>query len=219
MISPTKNKIIEFSIQCFNEEGYASITLQELAKRLGISRGNLAYHFKDKEVLLEAISNRMWDKLEQEQRKVRQFPSFENLKNKGIIFRDLQKEFAFIFQDQLMLRHPLISEKIKKIAEQSIEDNKTIIAYSIRLGNMKPEPFKGLYNHIAFITWTLPFFWLSQQVLQEEKSAEETERMMWSLLLPHFTEKGIQAFIQFFGQEYLDSLGEAFEPESISMNF
>ncbi len=47
----TKGKIIELSIKLFNQFGFNSISLQEIANNLNISRGNLTYHFKDKDFL------------------------------------------------------------------------------------------------------------------------------------------------------------------------
>ena len=65
----------------FNEHGYNSINLFELSNKLGISRGNLTYHFSDKGSLLRAISDEMWSKIEDERSKTIQLPSFENLHN------------------------------------------------------------------------------------------------------------------------------------------
>ena len=37
----------------FNKSGFNAVNLFELSNQLGISRGNLTYHFKDKESLLK----------------------------------------------------------------------------------------------------------------------------------------------------------------------
>ena len=207
----TRNKIIEFAIQYFNSEGFGAITLHELAKKLDISRGNLTYHFKDKDALLEAIVEEMWGKIEAETTKARQLPSFKNLHNTARLYYKVHQEYSFIFLDQNVLNHPSIKSKLKEITTQAIEDNKAAIAFAIKLGNMKPEPVPGMYYNIALIAWMLSFYWRSQQVIRGEKSAEDSEKIIWSLLIPHFTKKGIQSFIDFFGEEYYKSLGEPFE--------
>ena len=43
----TKEKIIRTAIDAFNRQSYDSVTLADLAELLNISRGNLAYHFKE----------------------------------------------------------------------------------------------------------------------------------------------------------------------------
>lgn len=208
----TRNKIIKTAIKLFNKEGFGAVTLQELANQLSISRGNLTYHFKDKDVLLEAIVEEMWAKQEVQAQKIRQLPSFENLHTSIEINYKIQKEYAFIYLDQHVLRHPLVKNRFRKMTEQAIADNNNIIAFSIRLGNLKAESFPGLYHNIGFMTWMISFYWLNQQLIRGDKtnSFEEAEKKIWTMLIPHFTEKGIHSFIKFFGQEYYENLGKPF---------
>ncbi len=207
----TKEKIISKAREQFNENGFSAVSLFELAQTLGMSRGNLAYHFKDKNVLLEAIANEMWLKLEAERNKSRRFPSFENLHNEVQLYYHFQKEYAFIFLDTHVLNHPVIKKKFREMTAQTIKDNKAALAFAVKLGNLKPEPVPGTYHNIAFLTWMVTFFWLPQQIIRGEKKKEDGEKMIWTMLLPHFTEKGIESFKSFFGQDYFDALGESFD--------
>jgi len=211
MKKSTKNKIIEFAIPLFTKVGYGTISMQEMAQQLGMSRGNLTYHFKDKDALLALIAQQMWAKIEQERIKSRTFPSFENIHNEIQLYYKIQKEYAFIFLDPHVLRHPLIREQFRKMTKQTIADNKAGIAFSMKLGNMKPEQVPGTYHNLAFITWMLSFFWLAQRIIRDDQSDERVEKLVWTMLIPHFTEKGIQAFKNFFGEEYYNDLGEPFE--------
>lgn len=207
----TRQKIIQEATSYFNKNGYNSTSLFELAKALGMSRGNLAYHFKDKDLLLDAIADEMWQSIEAERNKSRQLPSFENLHNEIQLYYKYQKKYAFIFLDTHVLNHPSIKKRFRELTAQNIQDNKATIAFSIKLGNMREEQIPGTYHNIAFITWMLTFYWLSQQIIRGEKSREDGEKMIWSILLPHFTEKGIQSFKAFFGESYFNSLGEPFD--------
>ena len=207
----TREKIIKEAKKYFNQHGYAAITLFELSQKLGMSRGNLTYHFKDKEALLEAIANEMWAKIEAERSKSRQFPSFENLHNEVQLYYKIQKAYAFIFLDPHLLNHPLIKKQFREITQQTINDNKAAIAFSVKMGNMKPETIPGTYHNIAFISWMLTFYWLSQQIIRGEKTNEDGEKMIWSILIPHFTKKGEESFKTFFGEDYYNSLGAAFD--------
>ena len=76
-----KQLIIDKAVSLFNDKGYAAVSLFELANELSMSRGNLTYHFKDKDLLLGVIAQQMWDQIEQEKSKSRQLPSFENLQS------------------------------------------------------------------------------------------------------------------------------------------
>jgi AcrR family transcriptional regulator len=201
----TKEKIIQTAITAFNREGYTAISLFEIAQLMGISRGNLTYHFKDKEELLQAITAQMWQKIKQERLVSRQSPTFENLHKEVQLYYRFQKEYAFIFLDTHVLNHPFIQEEFREMTQQTIQDNMGALAFAVAVGNIKPEPAKGVYYNIAFTTWMLTFYWLSQQIIRGEAKEEEGEKMIWNLLLPYFTEKGLNTFKKYFGENYFES--------------
>ncbi len=207
----TKEKIIAKAIQLFNNNGFGAVSLFEIANSLSMSRGNLTYHFKDKDQLLLAITAEVWGKLERKRQESLQVPSFKNLHNEIQLFYQYQKEYAFIFMDHHVLTHPMVRDHFRKITNKSIEYSKNIIAFSIELGNMKEEAFPGLYNHLAMVTWMSTFFWLPQQVIRGEKKTADAEKVVWSMLLPHLTKKGLTNFKKFFGQDYISELGEPFD--------
>ncbi len=206
----TKDKIIAKAIELFNKNGFGAVSLFEIANSLNMSRGNLTYHFKDKDQLLLTIADEVWDKLERKRQESLRVPSFKNLHNEVQLFYHYQQEYAFIFMDHHVLTHPMIRSQFKKMTDQSIEYSKSIIAFSIQLGNMKEEAFPGLYNHLAMVTWMTTFFWLPQQVIRGEKKTADGEKLIWSMLLPHLTKKGLNNFRKFFGQDYIENLGEPF---------
>jgi AcrR family transcriptional regulator len=57
----TRERIIETSLQLFNDEGTASISTNHIAAALAISPGNLYYHFRNKEAIVRAIFTRLAD--------------------------------------------------------------------------------------------------------------------------------------------------------------
>jgi AcrR family transcriptional regulator len=48
-------EIIRCALEVFVQEGYAAVTLRRVADELGISKGNLSYHFPNKNLLLGAV--------------------------------------------------------------------------------------------------------------------------------------------------------------------
>ena len=208
----TKRKIIALATKQFNQKGFGAVSLQELAQIVGISRGNLTYHFKSKDLLLEAIANQMWAQLEQERSKTLSFPSFENLHHQVQMYYQFQKTYAFIFLDTHVLNHPKIKKRFRALTEQTINDNKAKLAYAIQTGNLQAEPFPGVYDSIAHTTWMLTFYWHSQQIVRGEEVGTDGEKMIWSMIRPYLTDKGLAAFKTFFGESYFNALGETFDP-------
>lgn len=206
----TKARILAKALEAFNASGYGAVNLFELAKSMGMSRGNMTYHFKDKEAILKDLADQLWVAFEQA-RAPKSVPSFENLHHDAQLYYRLQQEYAFIFHDHKVLQHPLIASKLRELIDKSLKDIKTSIAFSIQVGNMKAEPIPGLYNNLAYSTWMIMFFWSSQQLIHEDGRQQDGEKKIWSLLLPHLTEKGLASFKKFFGEDYFKSLGNAFE--------
>ncbi|RJF86997.1 TetR/AcrR family transcriptional regulator [Oleomonas cavernae] len=57
MARNTRQRIIEAALRLFNERHFGNVTTAELAADLGITEGNLWYHFKSKRALLEAMTD------------------------------------------------------------------------------------------------------------------------------------------------------------------
>jgi AcrR family transcriptional regulator len=58
----TRDKILQTSLRLFNEEGESSISTNHIAASLGMSPGNLYYHFRNKEEII-------WELFEQYRKK------------------------------------------------------------------------------------------------------------------------------------------------------
>ncbi|MFC3912958.1 TetR/AcrR family transcriptional regulator [Pseudaeromonas sharmana] len=59
----TKDKIIHAAIELFNLQGEQNVTTNHIAAHLGMSPGNLYYHFRNKEDIIQAIFDRYAEQL------------------------------------------------------------------------------------------------------------------------------------------------------------
>lgn len=55
----TKERILEISLQVFNTRGLRNTSTRHIATEMGISAGNLHYHFKHTEDIIQALFDRL----------------------------------------------------------------------------------------------------------------------------------------------------------------
>jgi len=207
----TKEKIIAIGIKVFNQKGFGAVSIQDIANELRVNRRNIAYHFANKDKLLLVIAEEMWTKIGIERKKRKDFPSFENVQHEIKMYAQFQKEYAFIFNDLHVIKHPILDKRFRNFCLETIKDHEAAIAFAIKLGNMNPEPFAGAYYNLCLSLWALSMFWLPQQAIRKVTDDTEIVKVTWSLILPHFTKKGIQAFKDFYGEGFYKSIGQPFK--------
>lgn len=149
-VSLTKEKIKKVSIELFNSTETLNITTNHIAKSLGISVGNLYYHYKNKEEIIREIYAQMSSEFEsldmfssimvsseplEELSKM--FDSFGELfwkyrflmRDSALLMaldRELKEMFMInqakrIHQIQMLLRFLISKQIIKNISEEEIE--------------------------------------------------------------------------------------------------
>ena len=60
-----KQEIIETSLKIFNKEGFEHVSTYDISKKLGISQGNLTYHFPTKQVLINTLAKNMISEIDE----------------------------------------------------------------------------------------------------------------------------------------------------------
>lgn len=63
MSAQTRAKILTAAVACLAELGYAGTTMSEIAKRIGLTRAALIYHFDSKHTLMAAVTNTIYDEM------------------------------------------------------------------------------------------------------------------------------------------------------------
>lgn len=194
----TREKILQASVELFNEKGISTVTLRDIADQVGISIGNLAYHFKNKDFIITELFRSMESERQQRLSEVQLIPSFENANRQTLAILRISFKYRFFYLHTLdILRaYPDIARLHRKQVEDNIEYVRAILAYSVGTGNMKSEPYPGCYRRLSETVWTMLHFWLLGEAVRgvRKHSPNEARMTMWSLVEPHLTEKGRRNF-------------------------
>ena len=97
----TKQRILKSSIQLFNEYGLVNVRLQQIATETGISVGNLAYHYRNKEAIIAALTKYVTTEFEDILSTYRIFPNLLDFDNQLIRYFDFLQKYPFLFLDSI----------------------------------------------------------------------------------------------------------------------
>lgn len=114
----TRDRILNTSLALFNSEGEAQVSTVDIAAVLGISPGNLYYHFKGKEAIIEAL----FDEFETEMRQVLSAPIEKPLSLEDnwifiyIVFEEIN-DFRFFYEgmSSILERCPSLRPRLARL--------------------------------------------------------------------------------------------------------
>ncbi|WP_341216486.1 TetR/AcrR family transcriptional regulator [uncultured Wocania sp.] len=194
----TKQKIINQAIISFNAHGIKNITKRDIAKSLSISVGNLDYHYKNKEALLKAIYKQMRRDIS-EVYMAKDIDPFIQFNELLLALEKLNDTYSFFNLDLLEISRNF--KEVDTLLKKTFLIRREQVAYFIKLFKeydyFKPEINEGMYMRLQKTMRILITFWKSQQEILSNYTSTKSEDMslyIWELLLPHMTEKGLEAY-------------------------
>jgi len=179
--------------EVIGERGLENISMRDIADKLEISVGNLTYHFKKKEDLIEAVVV--------EVRKQISFPPMPlNLRELNDFFR-----FALTIQQKnwyYLQNFTHLSQVSQKVHELQINTYQSIFSslqssfhYMQLQGIVKKEELEGQLDHLAQAILMITLYWVSQSNLAQGGGFADTPlQVSWSLIYPFLTEAGQDIF-------------------------
>lgn len=190
----TKQKIIASSIKLFNRDGLTNVRLQQIADDVGISVGNLAYHYYSKEAIIKEIDHQLSELIAPVIDANRSFPSLMDFDTQLAHYYHLLTNYSFYFLDILEIKrkYPKLYQKRKQYIHQIILQIENWFQLNTQNGILQSEPRTRHYKIIAHTIWMIITFYMTQPIDhgQPEDSERVFKEMVWSQVLPHFTETG-----------------------------
>jgi AcrR family transcriptional regulator len=192
----TKERILDAALDLFNERGLRNVALQDVARACGMSPGNLAYHYPNREALLAALHERMAEDIAARMADVRAQPSFANADRHLRAFLAFQDAYRFYFLDavEILRAHPELGRALRERVAQQRQAIRATVDDAVAAGSMAPpDDPDGLADRI----WQVLHFAPATARLHghsPDRAGEDALRAVWSLLEPHLTPDGRRRF-------------------------
>lgn len=191
----TKEKIIQTAVSMYNESGTQNVTSRHIASEIGISHGNLDYHYNKREDLMRAIYEKMRAEMSEFYfLNVKECNAFEQFHKLVLHLDEFQLKYRFFNLDVLEISrsYPKVSELLQETLELRKNQMTVFFDEFVQEGLIVQNPENG-YERLKHIIRIIITFWLPQQeVLTSYKSPQlgVMPRYIWELILPYMTPKG-----------------------------
>jgi AcrR family transcriptional regulator len=212
----TKDKILLEAIKMFNESGVQGITSRHIAAEMGISHGNLDYHYKTKEDMILAIYKKMRKEMSESygDRKPG-VSSMEHFHLLLIQLEDFQYRYRFFNMDVLEISRSY--PKTRRLLQKTFELRKQQMfdLFKEFIEDRYLEfPKEIVFERVQHIIRIVITFWLSQrEILSTYKFTDKGEMVetVWILIEPYLTETGKterQRLFQLYGTKSINPVNQ-----------
>ena len=200
----TKEKILSAALRLFNEYGLDAVTLRQIASEIGISQGNLNYHFPKKEDIVEALYQQLVAKINVD------FSQFEDTNiTLAVLFAVGKRtllalyDYRFIMLDfvRVMKQHPNIQQHFKELNVLRQQQYAQLFQVLEQEQLMQPEAFPKQYDYLKIQFSILGDYWIaSAEVLRDDLSEEAKIdyylKILISSLYSNLTRQGKKEFLK-----------------------
>lgn len=191
----TKEAIISAARKLFVEKGYDSVGMRDIATVLSISVGNLTYHFKKKEDLLEAVVVDFCN---------RYVPhptcrTLEELDDLLRFFERLNEENLFYFSNYTRMSR--VSEQVRAMQRRVFLDNTIMWVGTLNIlcetGLIQPEEYEGRFAGIGNTIHFMKVSWYEREDAEREMgvAVSRFSQAAWDILFPMLTDKGREIYL------------------------
>jgi len=173
----TKDKILAAALDLFNNQGARAVTTNHIAAEVGISPGNLYYHFKNREEIVRTLYQRMAEECNecQDPGNSHDKPSFEGLEEHFQKITNIEWKYRFIKRDiaRLIDRDPELKQLFQEVHQQKQVEIAESIQGFVSAGLTRDMDDRAR-EQMAQIIWLISTFWQPFLELSNKKVTRES---------------------------------------------
>lgn len=199
----TRERILDSALFLFNTYGLPKVTLRTIAKDMGISQGNLNYHFKKRSDIIEALYIQLVQNISTEMSKLQKGEiDLALMARLGHTIKDNFFEYRFFMLDfvQIMRENEKIKNHYRELSKQREQQFIEMFYMLVREGILREERFANEYYHFYLRLQILGDFWISSAEVATNKVTKKTADKYFGLIMesiyPYLTEKGLAQYAE-----------------------
>ncbi|MFK8332174.1 TetR/AcrR family transcriptional regulator [Pseudomonas sp. BJa5] len=201
----TRDRILECALQLFNQQGEPNVSTLEIANEMGISPGNLYYHFHGKEPLVLGL----FERFEEELTPLLDPPLEVRLEAEDYwlflhLIVERMAQYRFLFQDlsNLTGRLPKLARGMRTLLN-ALKRTLAALLASLKAQGQVVSDTRALGQLVEQITLTLLFSLDYQRVLAREGEVGVVVYQVMMLVAPHL-ENGSRHAAEQLALRYLE---------------
>lgn len=193
----TKEVILDTALDLFNTQGLSKVKLRTIANEMGISQGNLNYHFKKREDIIEALYFRLVENINEHMSETQSTDNILRLMfdmSKSVMFDLYTYRFILLDFVQIMRENGKIKAHFQELQRMREKQFVAIFDLLIKADLMRKESLSNEYYNLYCRLQILGDFWISSAEIDEssltENSISKYEEIINQTIFPYLTEKG-----------------------------
>lgn len=191
----TKTEILKTALRLFNQKGTGAVSTNHIAKALGISPGNLYYHFRNKEEIIRSIMiqsveemGKLWTQDEQPT-----LSQYLEILNTPLFwkYRFFQRELV-----SLMQADPVLKKWYRALREARWDQVGSYFQHLIDTGTLVEPEDPSAIPSIIKISWLISDYWFHFLDVDgkpvDKASAKELIQMILLILRPYLSKDALE---------------------------
>ncbi len=168
----TRERVLAESLRLFNERGEANVTTGMIADALGISPGNLYYHYRNKDEIVERLFRRFAQRMDLEPDAAADAANLiEDLWLYLHLTFEAIRDYRFLYRnlDDLLARNRKLKAQFNRIAERKYQGIVRLCEAMVQAKAMhaNPEEIRVLARNILVVAT----YWLNFDSLRERRAS------------------------------------------------
>ncbi len=202
-MNATKHKILIKSLDLFNDCGISNVSLRDIANKSGISVGNLQYHFKKREDIIEALYFQLVEKIDSIYF-IKTDDLLQSFLNISVDIFTILYEYHFFLLDFITItrRNKKIKKHYSELSKRREIEFIKVVDVLIKNGLFREELLKNEYHSLFKRIEVISNFWFSSILIQADvlskESIEQYSLLISQSIYPYLTNEAKKQYAAIF---------------------